>query len=395
MTRCTGIIAEYNPFHNGHRFHIERTKAQNGGRPVIVAMSGWFVQRGDVAAYDPYVRAKWALESGADIVLMLPVMFSMAQAERFAVGGVGLLNSTGIVDSLSFGAECGDAAVLSRMAESLKVESVEYKAALASAMSSGKSFPAARATALCATLGKDNACILSCANNILGIEYINAISKLNASIVPMAIMRTGAQHDSADDENGSMSASAIRTALWGGNADAIRHAIPESVYSAATDLNMMNIESLSHAVIYALRRLSPSDIAALPDVAEGLENVIYAACRKSSGFAELTMSIKSKRYTLSRIRRICINALLGITKSDYAHHPLPEYIRVLGARREALPLIGEMAKKASLPLVACRADYDKLSESAKAAFDRDIFAAEAAQLNGKAISEFKRKFITV
>ena len=158
---------------------------------------------------------------------------------------------------------------------------------------------------------------------------------------------------------------------------------------------MMNIESLSQAVIYALRRLSPSCIAALPDVAEGLENAIYAACRENSGFAGLTMNIKSKRYTLSRIRRICINALLGITKSDYACHPLPEYIRVLGARREALPLIGEMAKKASLPLVACRADYDKLNQSAKAAFEKDIFAAENAQLNGKAISEFKRKFIIV
>ena len=387
MTRCTGIIAEYNPFHNGHRFHIERTKAQNGGRPVIVAMSGWFVQRGDVAAYDPYFRAKWALENGADIVLMLPVMFSMAQAERFAVGGVSLLNSTGIVDSLSFGSECGDAAVLVRMAE--------YKAALASVLSSGKSFPAARSAALCATLGEDNTRILSCANNILGIEYISAIAKLNAPIVPMAVMRTGAQHDSAKTESGSMSASAIRTALLGGNAGAIRHAVPQSVYSAVADLSVMNIESLSQAAIYALRRLSPSDIAALPDVAEGLENAICSACRESSGFAELTMNIKSKRYTLSRIRRICINALLGITKSDYARHLLPEYIRVLGARREALPLIGEIAEKASLPLVACRADYDKLNQSAKAAFEKDIFAAEAAQLNGKAISEFKRKFIIV
>ena len=211
----------------------------------------------------------------------------------------------------------------------------------------------------------------------------------------MAVMRTGAQHDSADAENGSMSASAIRTALLGGNAGAIRHTVPQSVYSAVADLSVMNIESLSQAAIYALRRLSPSDIAALPDVAEGLENAICSACRESSGFAELTMNIKSKRYTLSRIRRICINALLGITKSDYARHLLPEYIRVLGARREALPLLGEMAKKASLPLVACRADYDKLSESAKAAFDKDIFAAETAQLNSKAISEFKRKFIIV
>ncbi len=393
MTRCTGIIAEYNPFHNGHRFHIERTKAQNGGRPVIVAMSGWFVQRGDVAAYDPYVRAKWALENGADIVLMLPVMFSMAQAERFAVGGVSMLNSTGIVDSLSFGAECGDAVVLIHLAELLKTESAEYKAALAAALSSGKSFPSARSAALCAMLGEDNANILSCANNILGIEYINAIARLNAPVIPIAVMRMGAQHDSTGTESGSMSASAIRTALLGGNTGAIRRAVPQSVYSAVADLNVMNIEALSQAAVYALCRLSPSGIAALPDVAEGLENAIYAACREASSFAELTMSIKSKRYTLSRIRRICINALLGITKGDYARHPLPEYIRVLGARHEALPLIGEMAKKASLPIVACRADYNKLGESAKAAFDKDIFAAEAAQLNGKAISEFKRKFI--
>ena len=122
------------------------------------------MQRGDIAAYDPYIRAKWALDNGADIVLMLPVMFSMAQAERFAVGGVSLLSSTGIVDSLSFGAECGDAAILSRLANSLKAESTEYKAALASALSSGKSFPAARSAALCAMLGEENARLLSCAN---------------------------------------------------------------------------------------------------------------------------------------------------------------------------------------------------------------------------------------
>ena len=395
MTCCTGIIAEYNPFHNGHRFHIEQTKAKNGGRPVIVAMSGWFVQRGDVSAYDPYVRAKWALENGADMVLMLPVMFSMARAERFALGGVSLLSSTGMVDSLSFGAECGDAERLARLVDSVKAESEEYKAALSSALSCGKSFPAARSAALCATLGKENADLLTRANNILGAEYISAIDKLNAPITPMAVMRTGAQHDSVRAKNGSMSASAIRNELMRGNRDAIRRAVPESVYSTVSEAGIINADALSQAVIYALRRLGPSEIAALPDVAEGLENTIWAACREKGSFAELAMLIKSRRYTLARIRRICINALLGITEADYACHPLPEYIRILGARRESLPLIGEMAKRASLPLVACRADYDKLNQSAKAAFDKDIFAADAAQLNGKAVSEFKRKFIIV
>lgn len=395
MTCCTGIIAEYNPFHNGHRFHIEQTKAKNGGRPVIVAMSGWFVQRGDVSAYDPYVRAKWALENGADMVLMLPVMFSMARAERFALGGVSLLSSTGIVDSLSFGAECGDAERLARLVDSVKTESKEYKAALSSALSCGKSFPAARSAALCATLGNENAALLSCANNILGAEYISAIDKLNAPITPMAVMRTGAQHDSVRAKNGSMSASAIRDALIRGNVNIIRRAVPEGVFDDVSALDMINADVLSLAVIYALRRLDPSEIAALPDVAEGIENTIWAACREKGSFTELAMLIKSRRYTLARIRRICINALLGITEADYARHPLPEYIRILGVRRESLPLMGEMAKRASLPLVACRADYDKLNQSAKAAFDKDIFAADAAQLNGKAVSEFKRKFIIV
>ena len=395
MAQCTGIIAEYNPFHNGHKYHIEMSKKLNGNRPIIVAMSGWFVQRGDVAAFDPYVRTKWALENGADIVLMLPVTFSMSHAERFAFGGVSLLESTGMVDSLSFGAECEDVSLISRLAETINSESCEYKSALTNALNSGKSFPAARSEALCRILGPESAALLSSPNNILGIEYLNAIKKIKSDIKPMAIKRVGAEHDSLGSKNGLMSASAIRSEIRNGNSWRITQMIPDGVFSDISSLTMLDIKKLSQSVIYALRRLSVEEIASLPDVSEGLENTIYAACRNSSDFNELTASIKSKRYTLARIRRICLNALLGITKQDYVHHAKPEFIRVLGVRRDSLSLLSELTQKASLPIVTCRADYDKLNPSAKEAFNKDIFASEAAQINSSVISDFKRKLIIV
>ncbi len=395
MAQCTGIIAEYNPFHNGHRHHIETTKKLNGDRPIIVAMSGWFVQRGDIAAFDPYARTKWALENGADMVLMLPVIFSMSNAERFAFGGVSLLESTGMVDSLSFGAECEDISFISQLAETINSESVEYKSALANALNSGKSFPAARSEALCRILGPESAALLSSPNNILGIEYMNAIKKIKSDIEPMVIKRIGAKHDSLGSNDGLMSASAIRNELRQGNNSEIAQTIPNGVFSDISSLTMLGVEKLSQSVIYALRRLSIEEMASLPDVSEGLENTIYTACRNSSDFNELTANIKSKRYTLARIRRVCINALLGISKHDYVCHAKPEFIRVLGIRRDSIPLLSELTQKASLPVVTCRADYDKLNPSAKEAFNKDIFASETAQINSPVISDFKRKLIIV
>lgn len=395
MANCTGIIAEYNPFHNGHLYHIRETKSQNGTRPVIVAMSGWFVQRGSVASFDPYLRARWALECGADMVLQLPVLFSLANAERFARGGVYLLNSTGIVDSLSFGSETGDVAILSRLAEDICSVQRDYQVALSSALSNGKSYPAAQAAALYDILGEDATDLLSKPNNILAIEYIKSIKDIGASIYPITIKRNGAEHDAPLAEGTSMSASAIRSAISTENVDSIRACVPSNVYAEIHAKQVSNMSMLSQAIIYALRRSSLNDLTAIPDVSEGLENLIYTSCRSTSDYDELIMSIKSKRYTHARIRRICSNALLGITKNDYSSNSFPRYIRVLGVRRNSLSLLGELAKNASLPVITCHSDYSKLDFEAKTAFDKDIAAADIAQLTGKAVNEFARKLIIV
>ena len=399
MTRCTGIITEYNPLHNGHVYHIERTKSITGGAPVIVAMSGWFVQRGDAAAFDPYTRAMWALKAGADMVIQLPVMFSMSGAERFARGGAHVLYSTGLVDKLSFGAECGNMDVISRAAELLLHEPAGYKAELASILASGKSYPSAAAEALARIIGQDDCDVLSSPNNILAIEYIQAIKRAGFDMEPVAVERTGAMHDSDEAVFGSMSASAIRNSLKSnnGNMEAIEQAVPQYVFDAIVNNNaaIMHADGLSQAVLYALRKLTKEEIADIPDVAEGLENTIYLSCRNTICFDELIKSIKTKRYTLARIRRICLNALLGITKGDYKKAETPKYIRVLGIKKASLYLMAEMAKSAKLPIVACRRDYDKLDAEARACFNKDIFAAETAQLNAPYINEFARKLIIV
>ncbi len=393
MANCTGIIAEYNPFHNGHLYHIQETKAQNGGKPVIVVMSGWFVQRGSVASFDPHLRARWALEHGADMVLQLPALFSLANAERFARGGVYLLNSTGIVDSISFGSEIGDATVLGQMAETVRGNSERYQSVLSEALSQGKSFPAAQASALNDILDERQAELFLKPNNILAIEYIKAIADIGAPMNPITIKRDGAAHDAPTAEGASMSASAIRSAIGSGNIRDISSFVPKNVYADICENRLSNTAMFSQAMIYALRRATLDDLAATPDVSEGLENLIYSVCRSTCDYDKLIMGIKSKRYTHARIRRICANALLGITKNDYSANPFPRYIRVLGVRQCSLPILSEMTKNASLPVITCRSDYNRLDFDAKAAFEKDIVAADIAQLTGNAINEFSRKLI--
>lgn len=398
MANCIGIIAEYNPFHNGHKYHIAKSKAQQGNAPVIVVMSMHFVQRGDVALHSPYLRARNALENGADMVLGLPVSFSLSGAERFAAGGVATLNATGIVDKLSFGSENADILFLSRLAEVVDDNSEPYKKALATELSAGKSFPAARAFAIESLLGRKSAAALSAPNNILGIEYIRALNRLNSPIKPLAIERIGAAHDSNTSSDKSfMSASAIRQSIINSDYAPVCHAVPHGVYEdiLSQSATLRTVEKIEQSVIYALRRMSISQLADLPDVGEGLENVLYSACRSANSFESLTSSIKTKRYTLARIRRICLNAYLGISKADHAASPLPRYIRVLGAGKDSLPLLSEMCQNTSLPVVIGKEDYNKLDPAAKRDFDKDILSSELAELDHGIKSEFSQKLIIV
>ena len=405
---AVGIIAEYNPFHNGHAYHLSCAKRLSGCTHAIVAMSGSFVQRGDTAAFDKFARARWALCHGADLVLELPTAFACASAERFARGGVALLAGTGLICALAFGAEHADLALLSSMAFSSAggTDSDVPERRIAFYLKQGLSFPAARARAY-TEIAPDagNAEAFASPNNILAIEYLRALASIAPDISPIAVPRTGAAHDApcASAKTGFASASALREAAERCDMLLLRNAAPAQV-AAEIEAAVMalhapkNAARLSDAILYALRRDTRTALASLPDVSEGLENVLYEKARSCTDYPAFLAAVKTKRYTLARLRRIAMHALLGVDKA-FARHPAPRYLRVLGVRRDALALLSALSECASLPVVAGYQDYAALNGMAKEQFDLDLFAGElssmAAPAPEAASSEFSRPLLIV
>lgn len=409
MRNAVGVIAEYNPFHNGHAYHLSRAKALSGCAHAVVALSGSFVQRGEPAAFDKFQRACFALRHGADLVLELPTAFACASAERFARGSVAALAGTGLVSALAFGAEHADLALLRAMAfpdgEGACAAMLEQR--IAFYLKQGLSFPAARAHACADVLpGRGSVEAFSSPNNILAVEYLRALGSLAPEIVPIAIARTGAAHDALPVNAGAgfASASALRDAAERSDMPLLRSATPPDVaMELEAEIAALHAPKgaghLSDAILYALRMRTRAQLAALPDVSEGLENTIYEAARTCTDYPAFLAAIKTKRYTLARLRRIAMYALLGVDKAFFARHAAPRYLRVLGVRRDALPLLSVLSEKASLPIVISYQDYTALNSAAKEQFDLDLFAGEllamAAPAPEPAASEFSRPLLVV
>lgn len=409
MRNAVGVIAEYNPFHNGHAYHLSRAKALSGCAHAVVALSGSFVQRGEPAAFDKFQRACFALRHGADLVLELPTAFACASAERFARGSVAALAGTGLVSALAFGAEHADLALLRAMAfpdgEGACAAMLEQR--IAFYLKQGLSFPAARAHACADVLpGRGSVEAFSSPNNILAVEYLRALGSLAPEIVPIAIARTGAAHDALPVNAGAgfASASALRDAAERSDMPLLRSATPPDVaMEIEAEIAALHAPKgaghLSDAILYALRMRTRAQLAALPDVSEGLENTIYEAARTCTDYPAFLAAIKTKRYTLARLRRIAMYALLGVDKAFFARHAAPRYLRVLGVRRDALPLLSVLSEKASLPIVISYQDYTALNSAAKEQFDLDLFAGEllamAAPAPEPAASEFSRPLLVV
>jgi len=371
-----GIIAEYNPFHNGHQYHLKAAKELSGAERAIVVMSGDFVQRGEPAIFDKYLRVKWALENGADMVLLLPASFSLASAQAFAAGGVGILHGTGIVDSIAFGSESGDTSALKSAAQMADEESEELKQLIRANLDSGLSYPDARSKAWQQHMGESS--LFSSPNDILGIEYIRALNALASSIHPVAIPRTGPGHDSNELTDGFASASAIRSSLLSGTPPA--GLVPNGVYSDIMTQNALRtMQNLSREAVYALRRMTKEQLASLPDVSEGLENLLYSACRQCSDIDSVLAQVKSRRYTMARLKRICMCALLGLYDN-----PMDKldglYIRVLGIRRDAMNLLSQMNENAALPIVTRFADAERLNESQRCMLETDMLSSDIAAM---------------
>ena len=351
--KTAGIIAEYNPFHNGHKYHIEETRKATGAEGVIVVMSGNFVQRGEYAICDKWSRAKMAICGGADLVIELPVVYSCQSAEYFAKGAVSILENLNC-NYLSFGTEADNTEEIIKIAEFLKNPDDNFKKALEESLQNGESYPKALAKAL----GKDE---INTPNNVLGIEYIKQIKNM----IPFGVKRQGSLHD------GKGSASDIRAKI--SNNENAENLMPQTSLDALENSAKANREAYEKLVLYKLRTITAEELKNVPDVTEGLENRIIQMSHKATNLEELLDLIKTKRYTMARIRRILNNALLGITKDDITK--APEYIRVLGMNKKGMEILSDLRDKTQIPIITKMADAPK-----SVMLDKDINATNIYSL---------------
>lgn len=358
--KVSGIICEYNPFHNGHLRHINETR-KNGATHIVSVMSGNFVQRGDVAIMDKLRRARLAVKSGVDLVIELPVQFSLASAESFAAGAVWLLNCLGAVDELSFGSECGDVERLKNALERVDEVAAEKKKEIRDIMEKGYTYPRALCSALSA-VDPRAAAIVSEPNNMLAIEYLRALKGLRSDIVPFTVKRTGASHDSPEAGDGFASASYIREKILSGAEDFpaseyTSELWAEAIEEALASGGIAKLERLERVILYRLRMSSPEEIASLSDVGQGLENRIYGA-RMAGSLEELLLAVKTKRYTMARIKRIILSLTIGITREDMTH--MPPYGRILALNERGREILARAKGNAAIPYASSLA---KLSQT--------------------------------
>lgn len=351
--KISSLICEYNPFHNGHKYMIEKMH-ENGSDIIIACMSGNFTQRGDFAVFDKYSRTRTALENGIDLVIELPVTYACATAEKFAFGGVYTLNSVGCTDDIYFGSECGDIDSLKETADIL--QSPELSDKIKYHLSLGQTFAKARENAV-AEISEISADILKSPNNILGIEYIKALNKLNSPISPKTIQRIGSEHDSTITTQNFASASLIRQMIYENNIDFFNYIPQKNI----PEIHRQN--KLETAFLYKLRTMSIEDFSNLPDISEGLENRLYSAVKNSCSIDEILQTVKTKRYTLARLRRILLHAFLNISRKDC--DILPQYIKILGFSKNGKRILRIMRDTATIPVIMRYSDVKKLSPTAQ------------------------------
>ncbi len=376
----SAVIAEYNPFHNGHLYHIAETKKMTDNSPVMVIMSGNFVQRGEPAIIEKRLRAKAALMNGADLVVENPLPWATASAERFARGAVYIAVQSGVVDNLSFGCEDDDSEKLKQIARitSDNVYSREIKDYYDEHMCS---YPEAKAGIVQKVLGEDCSQLMMKPNNILAIEYMRALKYFKSEISPLCIERKITAHDSDLRTDCLTSAMNIRNMIKT-NKDFSPY-VPKNtlqIYNQGVSDNVFpsDYRKLETAILSDLRRKQAKDFTDVPDVSEGIEYRIVDAVRNSMSLVELFDRVKTKRYTHARIRRIILSSFLGITREDV--ESLPPYIRVLGFNDNGRQILKEMRNKALFPIIMKYGDIQYLDDRAKRVFSLEATSTDIYNL---------------
>ncbi|MBK1810627.1 nucleotidyltransferase [Clostridium sp. YIM B02505] len=362
-----GIVTEYNPFHNGHKLHLEQTKKLTNADGVICVMSGNFVQRGLPSILDKWTRAQIAVLNGVDLVIELPTVFSVSSAEFFAKGAVDILNQTSVVKSICFGSEVGEIDIIMKVAKILSYESDEFKALLRNHLNLGKSYVKARSEALLEYFKKyddlnlnteefEN--FLNSSNNILGIEYCKSIIKSESNINPITIKRIGSEYNDITLTSSFASATAIREELYKNSSiDELYKYMPNTTIQIINDIrkNSNNFPSNDDFLKYIKYKITtnPDSFSKLPDNMEGLENKFIKEIIKAKSADELIMLVKSKRYAYTRLSRLICQYFIGFENYDIKslRTSKPNYLRVLGLNSVGAQIVKEIKKKSEINII--------------------------------------------
>lgn len=406
--KVVGLVTEYNPFHNGHKYHIEEAKKITGADYVIAVMSGNFVQRGTPAIIDKYTRAEMAIRNGVDLVFELPVCYATASAEFFALGAVSLLDKLGIVDEICFGSECGDITLVKEIARILVNAPKEYDTILSSYMKEGLTFPAAREKAFTQYLLDNNLLsdksreqltkVLSEPNNILGIEYVKALLSLSSSIKPVTIQRKVAgyhdkelnnqdkQADCNNTPSSISSATAIRTFFMNAHdvnqlspiADSVPHDVYESLVSNYHKTYPITEDTFANIIRYKLLSEDHATLSSYLDITEDLADRMKNIANLNFTMEELVHHLKTRNLTLTRINRALLHILLNIRKDTfdtYNENGYTAYARILGIKKESSHLLRTIAEVGRIPIIRKVSQASKqIAPLAMQMLSEDLFA---------------------
>jgi len=390
--KVLGLITEYNPFHNGHKYHLNKAKSMTSTTHTIAVMSGHFLQRGEPAIFDKWTRAEIAIKEGVDLVIELPTVYSCNSAEFFAYGSVKLLDQLNIVDYLCFGSEAGEIEKLLSIAKILVEEPSSFKKSFKNYIKLGLSFPLARQKALEKYLinNLNLHTILSNPNNILGIEYLKALIAIDSKIKPLTIKRIKADYNSKEIKSDICSATAIRELLLNDEKNVyekLYQVVPDNSYrvimkSIKEGNGPIFTRDIENFLLYKLRTIDKATLKKIHDVREGLENRIIEAALNSTTYMELVNNIKSKRYTLTSIQRILVKSLIDIFDIDIVNNNIkaPQYIRVLGFSDKGRELLRLIKEKSNTPIITNLKYYKPQNHAAEKMINTDIKATNVYAL---------------
>ncbi len=391
--KITAIISEYNPFHNGHAYHIRKTREAEPDSSIVCIMSGQFVQRGEPAIADKWSRTRTALCNGADAVFELPFLFATQSAEGFATGAVRIADALRCVTHLSFGAETADIDALSACADLLTQKQAQLDSLIKSEMDKGLSYPSARANAIQSVAPGQMHKLIDSPNNILAVEYLKALKKTGSTIMPMCVGRKGGGYNDPLLPDGFASATALRSEITqNGYSAQLAKYMPDMDFAPLTDM-----DAYTRLVLCRLRQMDTDAISKIAEVTEGLEHRIKKAANLPLDVDSLAMQIKSKRYTYTRLKRILLYCLLDVKKETLRRAndgTYGLYARLLGFRKESEPLISCITQKSTIPVLTKKTDF---FENAMLRYDiesSDVYAL----LNTKILpggQDFTQKLIVI